>query len=98
MAMKNYRKSITDKHYAKLAIYFYALRLKQNLSQKELASKIGINSSLLSQFECGNKKLGYENLVKLAHALGTDTTQIKLMYDRIEQDVLKEWNKISLNT
>ena len=95
MAKKNFRKSITDKHYIKLATYFYALRLKQHLSQAELAAKVGVGNSLISQFECGTKKLGYENLVKLAHALGTDTSMIKLMYDRIEEDVLKEWNKIS---
>ena len=95
MSKKNFRKSITDKHYARLRDYFYALRLKNNLSQKELATKIGVGSSIISQFENGYKKLSFENLIKMAYALETDTSIIKLMYKRIEDEVLKEWDKIS---
>jgi transcriptional regulator with XRE-family HTH domain len=47
------------------------LRKKRGLSQVELASKLGIHQSLISQYERGYLRLHGALLVRLAQALGT---------------------------
>ena len=45
-------------------------RKKRGLSQAELAERIGINTSYLSDIENGKKNFGIEILMKLTEALG----------------------------
>ena len=49
------------------------LRKSHGLTQKELAEKIGINSTLISDYERGKLRLFDENIVKIAEALNITT-------------------------
>ena len=42
------------------------LRIKYNYSQEEVANKIGTTKMTISRYEAGKRKIGGENLVKLA--------------------------------
>lgn len=44
-----------------------ALRLKSNLSQSELANKIGVEQNTVSQWENEKRKPSLENVVKLSN-------------------------------
>ena len=66
-------------------------RLRQNLTQEELAEKINISAKSLSQIELGNNFVSAETLEKICIAL--DTTP-KILFDFIsqseQQDMLSE--------
>jgi len=47
------------------------------LTQKEIASRMGISQAALSQMESGEKKLRKASLEKLAHALGVTVEQLR---------------------
>lgn len=44
-------------------------RKKANLTQEQLAEKIGLSRNGLSNLECGNNKLSYKTLIQLCDAL-----------------------------
>lgn len=46
-------------------------RLKKNMSQQELAQKVGTRQSAISRLESGNINPSVKFLQKVAHALGT---------------------------
>ncbi|MDG6347397.1 helix-turn-helix transcriptional regulator [Luteimonas sp. 8-5] len=48
-----------------------ALRLKQNLSQEELAHLAGVDRTYLGGIERGERNLSLKNVKRLADALGT---------------------------
>lgn len=53
-----------------------ALRKRHDLSQVELAQRLGIHPSLISQYECGYLRLHGALLVRLAQALQTTSDEI----------------------
>ncbi len=53
-------------------------RAKQNLSQKELAEKIGTKQTSISRFENGNTNASLDFLIKIANSLGKKL-EIKLI-------------------
>jgi transcriptional regulator with XRE-family HTH domain len=53
-----------------------ALRKRRGLSQVELAQRLGLHPSLISQYECGYLRLHGALLVRLAQALQTTADEI----------------------
>jgi transcriptional regulator with XRE-family HTH domain len=53
-----------------------ALRKRRGLSQVELAQRLGIHPSMISQYECGYLRLHGALLVRLAQALQTTSDEI----------------------
>ena len=45
-------------------------RNKKNLTQAQLAQKVGVSNVFISQLESGSKKASADNLAKLSKALG----------------------------
>ncbi len=52
------------------------LRLKQGISQEELAFNAGLNLNSVSTFERGINNIKIKNLYKIAQALGVDVEEI----------------------
>lgn len=42
------------------------LRLENELKQRELASVLDVSRNTYTQYECGTRKIGVEDLIKLA--------------------------------
>ena len=61
-------------------------RIKQNLTQKELASRTGINQADISKLENGTKNPSLKLLKKLAAGLGM---QLKIEFVPIQQQMQK---------
>ncbi len=63
-----------DKKYKKIGIKISEYRLKRKLTQEELANKVGISYSYLTQIEAPNvvKKMSLEVLFDIADALEID--------------------------
>lgn len=75
-------------------------RKAQNLSQEQLAEKIGISTTHMSHIETGNTKLSLQVLVDIALVLGTTTDD--LLFDAsdaqknlVSQDILDVLNACS---
>lgn len=51
-------------------------RLKQNLSQEELASKAGVHRTYIGMIERAEKNITLENIEKIAKALGISLDKI----------------------
>lgn len=62
-------------------------RLREDLDvlQKDLAAKIGIGNSHLSQIERGEKRPTSETLASIAKALDTTTDYLLLLTDEVER-------------
>ena len=52
------------------------LRLKNSISQEELAFQAGLNLNSISTFERGINNIKIKNLYKIAQALDVDITEI----------------------
>ena len=52
------------------------LRVKRGLSQKQLASTIGVSDKTISKWECARGNIGLKELEKLAEALGVHTDDL----------------------
>ncbi|ACU60969.1 helix-turn-helix domain-containing protein [Chitinophaga pinensis] len=63
------------------------LRTKKNITQKELAEKIGITQTGLSYIETGVKHPSENSLEKIANALGSSVAFIKLASLDLDKDV-----------
>lgn len=66
------------------------LRIKKNLTQKELAEKSGVSISTIRHYEIGDRKLegaGMETLLKLANAL--ETPFYSLFDDELKEKILQ---------
>lgn len=76
------------------------LRKSQGLTQKELAEKIGIGSTLISDYERGKLRLFDENIVKIAEALGISTDELlgfnqeKQVSENVSLRIMKRVKKI----
>jgi transcriptional regulator with XRE-family HTH domain len=51
-------------------------RLKQNLSQEELAGRAGVHRTYIGMIERAEKNITLENIEKIAKALGISITNI----------------------
>lgn len=67
-----------DKKYKKIGIKISEYRLKRKLTQEELANKVGISYSYLTQIEAPNvvKKMSLEVLFDIADALEIDVKSL----------------------
>ncbi|MBI5787644.1 MAG: helix-turn-helix transcriptional regulator [Candidatus Schekmanbacteria bacterium] len=78
------------------------LREKEDLTQTELAERVGINRSLISQYESGEREPSLLSLVKLADyanvtvdfLLGRESA-VKYTLTKTEEQVVKVWRRIS---
>ena len=75
--------------YYKIGQRIRKFRKANNLSQEQLAEKIGISVTHLSHIETGNTKLSLQVLVNIADCLSVQTDE--LLYDtNIKNSYLKE--------
>jgi transcriptional regulator with XRE-family HTH domain len=56
-----------------------ALRRRQHLTQKELASRVGVTRQTIRQWEDGTRQPPHAHIPKLAEALGVDARQLPAM-------------------
>lgn len=49
------------------------LREKADISQKQLATRIGVSPSLISAYELGTRLPSYDNLIKISHYFKVST-------------------------
>jgi len=70
-------------------------RKKKKLNQKELAQKIGIQNSTLSQYEHGKSEPNQEMLFKIAQALDVNVSDLIPSDYRIEDNDLDKALKLS---
>lgn len=63
-------RSIFDKEYKRLISQLKKSRLEQNISQKTLASKMGVTQSYISKIEQGQIRLDIIQLKNIAKHLG----------------------------
>jgi transcriptional regulator with XRE-family HTH domain len=56
-----------------------AFRRQQRLTQKELASRVGVSYQTIAQWEKGTLQPRREHIPKLAEALGIDAKQLPAM-------------------
>lgn len=52
------------------------IRKRRNLTQKQLAAKIGVADSTVSQYETGKRSVDNETLLKLGEVLGVSIDEI----------------------
>ena len=60
--------------------FIKAIRKEKGLTQKELASKLGIAYQTLAQWENGFRNPKYETLVRIADALGVSVSSLSTGY------------------
>ena len=65
------------------------LRLKNNLTQAQLAKKAGTTSAAISHFEAGIRKPTVGILKKLAHTLGVSVDELIGLKEQIGQEYLE---------
>ena len=70
--------------YYKIGQRIRKFRKANNLSQEQLAEKIGISVTHLSHIETGNTKLSLQVLVNIADCLSVHTDE--LLYDTLNQN------------
>jgi transcriptional regulator with XRE-family HTH domain len=63
---------MSDKLLKKFGAHLKELRLKQNLSQVELANKGNFDRNYIGMLERGERNPSLKNLARLAEALGID--------------------------
>lgn len=66
----------------------YELRKNRNLSQEELADKLGVSRQAVSKWECGESTPDTDNLIKLSHIYGVSLDA--LVYGKAQDDRLTE--------
>lgn len=84
----------------KLANRIKTERNNRNISQKQLAGLTGINNTVLSRMENGEKDISIEKPIKIAKALDVDVGYllfdcISENLDELTESILKQVNKLS---
>lgn len=64
-----------------------SLRTKKNLTQKQVADRIGLAISAVSSYESGSRYPSYDVLVRLAHIFHVSTDYLLGMTDKRNVDV-----------
>jgi len=78
------------------AIKFY--RTKKQLTQKELADRVGIDSRLVQKYENGETKVGnmrFENVVAFARELGIKISELLEDTKMSERYIGKKWGELT---
>ncbi len=57
----------------KFAVKLKELRLEKDLSQKDLAQKLGVSSRVISYYEDGSRECGFDMLIKISRFFGVST-------------------------
>ena len=55
-----------------------SIRLEKSLSQRELASRVGVHHTYISKIEAGKERPSQEKVKAIAQALETDTIRLEL--------------------
>jgi len=96
MKLKRLRQSIHSETNKALRDLLTAQRHKLNLSQRDLAEKLGVNHSLIGKIETGDRRLDVVELLEYAHALEIDTMNIINIIQKTESypppDILQRNN------
>jgi transcriptional regulator with XRE-family HTH domain len=66
----------TDNFLVKFGDNIRSLRLKQNMSQEELAAKAGVHRTYIGMIERGEKNATLDSIRKLAEALGLEPHEL----------------------
>lgn len=53
-----------------------ALRLKKNWTQEDLAERSGLHPTYVGGVERGERNIGFDNIIKLARALGAHPSDL----------------------
>lgn len=64
------RKEAKNKNLKKFGTHIFYLRQKRNMTQKDVATYMGVTASCISLYEKGTKNPSLHNLLLLAEALG----------------------------
>lgn len=71
--------------------YIRALRKEKNMTQRELAEKVGINFTYLSKIENGKLKEvqfpSEETIIKLAKSLKADKDELLLLANKVPENI-----------
>ena len=70
-----------------------ALRGDRDLTQEQIASRIGVSPKYVSQIECGQRSPSWETVVAIAH-YGFETSVAALMFG-IDEDVEVDLRELS---
>ena len=84
MKLKRLRQSIHSETNKALRDLLTAQRHKLNLSQRDLAEKLGVNHSLIGKVETGDRRLDVVELLEYAHALEIDAMNIISIIQKTE--------------
>jgi transcriptional regulator with XRE-family HTH domain len=64
---------------SRLARNLRKYRMERNLSQEELAERVGLSQTFLSQVECGSRNVSLEKIETLAEALQIDVVELLML-------------------
>jgi transcriptional regulator with XRE-family HTH domain len=66
------------------------IRVYHDLSQQDVAKKVGLSKSYVSELEAGNKRLTLDVLGKYAHAFDMPISSLMLFAERTEEKSFAE--------
>lgn len=66
--------------------YIRNSRLRQKISQKELAAKIGLDFTYVSKIENGRMSTSESTIIKMAEVLGENPDELTLLANKIPSD------------
>jgi transcriptional regulator with XRE-family HTH domain len=69
-------KWVQPEHYEIVGAALAAARRKANLTQVELAARLGKPQSVVSQFEAGKRRLDLVEFVRVVRTLGADPVEV----------------------
>lgn len=81
---------------AKVGSKIKYIRLVKQMSQREVAEKIGVNQASLSNIECGRSNCTLENLIGLSEALNCRVSDFFVDIDGEKEKSQKEQGLFSL--
>lgn len=65
-----------DNFLNKFGVKLKYLRLINNLTQEELAERLGVDAHYLSDIECGRRNITLKTVFKIAEALSVDVEKL----------------------
>lgn len=80
-----------------LAEFVRSIRLKNGLSQKEFADKIGASQTAVSYWESGKRQIGIDQIWKIAEVFGLNLRMLDLTagLDADEQELLSYYRQFT---